>query len=329
MAADQVEQFAQVHLRAGLEDESGAIRQSGDDHRSGPELQDGRAEGALGGGPAQLVRVPDQGGGQGGEGLTIGGGSEGLVNKQALAADDGDTRHFGAGSEAVNEAVEVHVMVEFGWRQPKMPRGSKSRKLRGLTSFGATLKLPPMRPIPALLSGVLAALLMACSDPNQLPAAIHINTEDTVLVYSISGTPVYQPSGYALTELRAVRLDVTTAADIAYDITPEGRHVLLPGRLVGQPGTGVDPGLLATEIPFDSIKIAEVNGYLTLDTVAVAVGDVFYLRGRIAPGCYLGLPTYAKLQILALDDTKRTVAFRILGNINCGYRSLEPGLPKR
>jgi hypothetical protein len=329
VAPDQVEQLAQVHLGAGLEDECGTVCQSRDDHRSGTIVQDRHAEGALRGGRTELVRVPDQGRGQGGEGLTIRGRSQGLVNEQAFSADDGDTRHFGAGGKAVNEAVEVHEMVEFGWRQPKMPRGPKSRKLRGLTSFGATLKLPPMRPIPALLSGMLAAVLLACSDPNQLPAAIHSNTEDTVLVYSIGGTPVYQPSGYALTELRAVRLDLTTAADIAYDITPEGRHVLLPGRLVGQPGTAVDPGLLATEIPFDSIKIAEVNGYLTLDTVAVAVGDVFYLRGRIAQGCYLGLPTYAKLQILALDDTKRTVAFRILGNINCGYRSLEPGLPKR
>lgn len=223
----------------------------------------------------------------------------------------------------------MHEVVEFGSRQPKVPRGPKSRKLRGLTSFGPTLKLPPMRPIPALLSGVLAALAMACSDPNQLPTAQYTNTEDTVAVYAISGTPVYQPSGYALTERRVVRLDASTVADFAYEILQDGRHVLLPGRLVGQPGTATDPGLLATQTPFDSITMAERDGYLTLDTLAVAEGDIFYVRGRIAPTCYLGLPTYAKLQVLALDDAKRTMGFRILANINCGYRSLEPGLPKR
>ena len=223
----------------------------------------------------------------------------------------------------------MHGMVEFGWRQPKVPRGSKSRKLRGLTSFGTALKLPPMRPIPALLTGVLAALAMACSDPNQLPSAQFSNTVDTVVVYSITGTPVYQPSGYAITELRPVRLDASTVADFAYSITPEGRNVLLPGQLVGQGTSSTNPGLLATQTPFDSITMAEVDGYVTLDTVAVDVGNVFYVRGRIMPSCYLGLPTYAKLEVLAFDDTQRTVTFRILSNINCGYRSLEPGLPKR
>jgi len=186
-----------------------------------------------------------------------------------------------------------------------------------------------MRPIPACLAGGLMALAGACSDPNPLPPANLINTVDTVVVYAISGTPVYQPSGYSTTERLPVRLDASTSADFGYDIAADGRHVLLPAKLIGQSGFGTDPGLLPTSTPFDSITIAEVNGYLTLDTVTVQAGDVLYVRGRVSPLCYLGLPTYAKAEVLAFDEPARTIQFRILVNGNCGYRSLEPGQPKR
>lgn len=187
-----------------------------------------------------------------------------------------------------------------------------------------------MRLIPALLAGGLAAIVTACGDPNPLPPANLINTEDTVAIYAISGTPVYQPSGYSTIERVAVRLDASNSADFAYDITPGGENIFLPGRLVGGGGGfGSDPGLLPTATPFDSITMAEKEGYLTLDTVRVRVGDVFYVRGRVSPLCYLGLPTYGKAEILSFDEPARSVRFRILVNGNCGYRSLEPGLPKR
>jgi hypothetical protein len=186
-----------------------------------------------------------------------------------------------------------------------------------------------MRLVLALLIGGAAAL-PGCSDPSPLIPASSLNTEDTVAVYAVTGTAVYQPSGYAVTEKRPVRLDASLSADFAYDVTSDGRHIFLPGRMVGQPGSsGIDPGLQATATPFDSITIALQNGYRTLDTVAVEPGKVFYVRGRVAPGCFLGLPTYAKVQVLDFDEARRTVRFRVLANANCGYRSLEPGLPKR
>jgi len=90
---------------------------------------------------------------------------------------------------------------------------------------------------------------------------------------------------------------------------------------------GVDPGLQHTTTPFDSITVAETNNYKTLDTVTVAVGDVLYMRSRIPSTCYLGVPAYGKVEILSLDAETRTLRFRVLGNLNCGYKSLEPGLP--
>ena len=38
---------------------------------------------------------------------------------------------------------------------------------------------------------------------------------------------------------------------------------------------------------------------------------------------------YAKLHVLAIDTVARRIDFEILTNVNCGYRGLEEGLPKR
>ena len=180
-----------------------------------------------------------------------------------------------------------------------------------------------------LALGLFTPVVTACSDPNALQPATSANRVDTVDVFSLSGTPVWEPSAYATLERRAVRLDQTNAADFAYEMMTSGRRAFLPGALVGTPGSaGVDPGFLRTTLPFDSITVAELNGYVTRDTVDIAQGDVFYVRGRISAICFLGLPTYGKLEVLSFDDDVRTVRFQVLVNTNCGYKSLEPGLPK-
>jgi hypothetical protein len=59
--------------------------------------------------------------------------------------------------------------------------------------------------------------------------------------------------------------------------------------------------------------------------VPIAIGDRFVIRSRVT--CSLGVPKYAKLEIVNFDDVARTVSFRILIDDNCGFRGLEPGLP--
>jgi hypothetical protein len=97
------------------------------------------------------------------------------------------------------------------------------------------------REVPAILATIA---LVACSDANSIPDATSTNAMDTLVVFAMSGTPVFQPSGYAMTQRSAVRLDVSTSADFGYDRTPDGREVLLPGAMVGHQGaSGIDPGL--------------------------------------------------------------------------------------
>jgi len=195
-----------------------------------------------------------------------------------------------------------------------------------LTSVGGVPKIRPMRlEVPAILATIA---LVACSDANSIPDATFTNAIDTVVVYAISGTEVFQPSGYAMTQRSSVRVDISATADFGYDQTPDGRDVLLPGRMLGHPGlSGVDPGLQHTDLAFDEITVAETNNYKTLDTVFVAVGDVLYLRSRIPSTCFLGVPAYGKVEILSLEAETRTVRFRVLANLNCGYKSLQPGIP--
>jgi hypothetical protein len=40
----------------------------------------------------------------------------------------------------------------------------------------------------------------------------------------------------------------------------------------------------------------------------------------------LGVPLYAKIQILKFQDS--TLTFEVLADKNCGYKDLAPGLPK-
>lgn len=187
-----------------------------------------------------------------------------------------------------------------------------------------------MRSFFALPSLALVVAAAGCSDPNPLPDASISNGVDTLTLYAVSGTDVWRASGYAATERRTVRLDQSTTADFAYQITPDGRHILLPGALVGQAAAnGVNPGLQVVDSAFDDLTFARNDDYLTLDTVDVAPGTVFYIRGRVATSCFYGYPTFGKGEILAFDETARTLLFRVLINANCGYKSLEPGLPTR
>ena len=62
--------------------------------------------------------------------------------------------------------------------------------------------------VPALLASIA---LVACSDANSIPDATFTNAIDTVVVYAISGTEVFRPSGYAMTQRTSVRLDNSTS----------------------------------------------------------------------------------------------------------------------
>jgi len=188
-----------------------------------------------------------------------------------------------------------------------------------------------MRPgRPSLVAFLAAATaLAACGDPNPLPPAAFPNRVDTSVVYAVTGTEVWRAAGYAMAGRGPVRLDRSLNVDFSFDFRG-AQAVLLPGALVGQPGTSrLDPGVLRTTTGFPDLTIAEVNGYVSADTVHVKEGDVFFVRGRIPASCFFGLPIYGKLGVILIDPEARAMRFEILANVNCGYRSLVPGIPSQ
>jgi hypothetical protein len=171
---------------------------------------------------------------------------------------------------------------------------------------------------------VLAAA--ACSDDNGLPDPTFTNVERTDTLYSLIGTPVSTPSGYAVDGGKRVRTDQTDAFDFAYNIEPDGRHVFIPQAALGiDTSNSVKPGIQRRAESFDAIKVAPSNGYITDDVVPIAEGERYALRGRVT--CSIGVPKYAKMEIVSFNDAAGIVTFRILIDDNCGFRGLEPGLP--
>lgn len=173
---------------------------------------------------------------------------------------------------------------------------------------------------------ILVLLLAAtgCADDGLFDPAFE-NSVDTLTIGSIVGTPISTPSAYSITEDRLVRTDQTAGFDFVY-LLKDDNHFLLPLDAIGLGGRSSNPGLQKSTIGFDDIIDPPSNGYVTADSMAVKVGDVLVARSRIF--CGLGVPAYAKLEILSFDDPAATMTFRVLADVNCGYRQLAPGLPK-
>jgi len=179
---------------------------------------------------------------------------------------------------------------------------------------------------------VALALAAACGDPLGLPPPAIVNRTDTVSLYALSGTPVTAPSAYVIGFRQVVRTDQSaTGFDFAFDIDTLGRPVLLPTGALGLPRAS---GFQRTLHAFDSVTVAPTGTYQSDSAMAVDSNAVMILHSRPLV-CSFGITSiyYAKLHVLAIDTTSgpggRRIDFEILTNINCGYRGLEPGLPKR
>ena len=185
-----------------------------------------------------------------------------------------------------------------------------------------------MRPL-LLIFLLFAPGGIACSDSNGLPDATIENIERTDTLWALIGTPVSTPSGYSVDGSHRVRTDLSVDFDFAYNVESAGEHIFLPRASLGiDTATAAKPGFILRTESFEAITTAPSNGYITDVPVPIAVGQRYVVRSRIT--CLgLGVPKYAKMEILSFEEATRIVAFRILINDNCGFRSLEPGLPDR
>src|SRR2546423_5927435 len=180
------------------------------------------------------------------------------------------------------------------------------------------------------LAFVVCAILASCGNPFGLPAAFLTNIVDSsVTLYALSGTPVHLPSGFLLYGGTTVRTDLSSQLDFAFDIDTAGQAVLLPTAALK---LTAGSGFQSSPLVFDSIKIAPITGYNDSTAFVVSENDVVLARSARgnALSCTFNIinPLYAKLLVLDIDSAARTITFQILGDNNCGYRGLEPGLAR-
>jgi hypothetical protein len=186
--------------------------------------------------------------------------------------------------------------------------------------------MPTIRGVLILLAVAVAA---ACGDDDNLPDPTQNNIVDTITVGSLTDTPITTASGFAVISALPIRIDQDPGFDFAYDIlgAPDtGQNVLIPRAALGiVSGSTAEPGLMRRDESFDAITEAPSNGYVTDEEVPIAIGDRYIVRSRVT--CALSVPFYAKIEVLSFEDN--SVTLKVLANINCGYRGLEPGLPDR
>jgi hypothetical protein len=180
----------------------------------------------------------------------------------------------------------------------------------------------------ALLPLLALSLVAACGDSDNLAEPTTENIVDTVTVGSLTDTPITTASGFSVSA-GAIRTDLDAGFDFAYDIqgAPEtGLKVMLPRAALGITSGGTaEPGVMRREEAFDDLETAPSNGYVTEEAVPVALGEVYIVRSRVV--CDIGVPVYAKIEIIGFEDN--SLVLKRLKNVNCGYRDLEPGLPDR
>jgi hypothetical protein len=170
---------------------------------------------------------------------------------------------------------------------------------------------------------LLVAGVTACGGDDGLPSNPQANVIDTVVIGSLTGTPITTPSGFSVAN-GAIRTDLSADFDFAFNIDTNGQLVFLPRAELGLPSSTANPGLQRRNESFDDIDRAESNGYVTEDPVPFAVGDRFMVRSRVVCGS-LGVPLYAKIEVISVDD--RLAHLKTLANVNCGYKDLTPGVP--
>jgi hypothetical protein len=196
---------------------------------------------------------------------------------------------------------------------------------------------PPFRPTrtaPALAAACLVALA-ACGNNDDDPFRPRATAETALasfVVYPLSGDPTL-PAAIDLVGRRAVRPVLLGGSllnfDLALDVDGQGRVVLLPPSRVATPPTGAPrTGLQVVNGGFDAIVSAPRSGYRFDSTTVVTPGQTVVIEASGAT-CNPTYPLHAKLVVDSVGRSAgRPVFVRMRVNPNCGFRSLEPGLPK-
>lgn len=180
-----------------------------------------------------------------------------------------------------------------------------------------------------LFSGAVLAAV-GCGNPNKPAASIAI-TYDTLTAWSLSNSDPTQPTAFDLATSQLVVPDGSLNFDIAFNIE-NGNVVVYPAKMVvTAAGIARVVGLqIIHDRLFESIDIANHNGYEFNDSLLVAPGQIFEVVSQNTTACTAVSITsqellYGKFQIDSIDAAAGLIHFRAVVDPNCDYDTLIPG----
>lgn len=179
------------------------------------------------------------------------------------------------------------------------------------------------RYIPGLACTAIA-LLAACGSSTE-PVLLPLPDEtDEAVLFNLWSDAVTDPAAFDVISRVAVRTDQSSGWDFLFEVAEDGSATLWPRGAVVEDGT--DAGLRPLDVPFDALDEAPEFGYVTRDSLPVAVGDVFAVRSRRDP-VYgsIRCRRFGKIEVLSIDSAEGTLTFEYLINPNCERRFLVPG----
>jgi hypothetical protein len=197
------------------------------------------------------------------------------------------------------------------------------------------------RPIRPLVGAALAAAsITACGGEDPFAPRASLNTQAVdYRVYPLSSAPTLLPTALSLFGVQEVRpllrVNQSLNFEIAVDLDAQGRVRLLPPRLLVAPqGASLVTGMqVIANTTFDALTRAPNTGYQFDSATVVTPGQVVAVQtqgaGPASIICSVAVPMYAKLVVDSIRPAAGTQVIYMRARVdpNCGFRSLEPGLP--
>ncbi|AHG90711.1 hypothetical protein J421_3174 [Gemmatirosa kalamazoonensis] len=195
-----------------------------------------------------------------------------------------------------------------------------------------------LRSVAAVAFAGLALTACGGTDPFA-PVAAFETAAVTYQVYPLTTAPATLPAAISLYGLSSVRPIVRTNLslnfDVAVDLDASGKVRLLPPKLVVAPqGVSLTTGMqIIANTTFDALTRAPNSGYQFDSATVVTPGQVVAVQtqgaGPLSAACATTVPMYAKLVVDSIRPANgsQVIYMRARVDQNCGFRSLEPGLP--
>ena len=189
-------------------------------------------------------------------------------------------------------------------------------------------------------AALAAASLTACGGEDPFAPRATLDTVGVAYqVYPFSNAPSLLPTAISLFGVQAVRplirVNQSLNFELAVDLDAQGRVRLLPPKLLVAPqGASLVTGVqIMTGTTYEALTRAPNSGYQFDSATVVTPGQVVAIQtqgaGPASIVCSTTAPMYAKLVVDSIRPSSGTQVIYMRARVdpNCGFRSLETGLP--